>query len=464
MSDLRLTDAAITASLRGHLPEQAPPGLRQRVVATATPTPQRRALVWPLSRVTDADPAGRHRAILAAALLLVALVLAGVAVVGNLRRPSLPGGPGAFLAGPSLLQARGGQTATLLSDGRVLLVGGIGELDADLRLAEVWDPAGAAFSPAGSMAADHPGLTATLLADGRVLVIGGSGAELWDPVASTFRPAGSLIEPRSAHTATRLPDGGVLVIGGVSRTEQTSTLGSAELWDPVASTFRPAGSLIEPRSAHTATLLTDGRVLVVGNSDCGAARPEAWDPTTGRFAPLGSTRIDRTSHTVTLLPDGRVLVAGGFDSRANLSALDLIDPETGSVTSAGEMSQPRSMHTATLLADGRVLLVGGLGGSSDRPDAELWDPATMATTPVGFMTEPRYNHTATLLPDGRVLVIGGVSGRKELLSTDIWDPNGAAGETQDRASAAATLRPSPSEPPHATPVQRSVSTGSTCAP
>ncbi len=91
------------------------------------------------------------------------------------------------------------------------------------------------FSPAGSLAKTRGGETATLLPDGRVLILGGEGrwehpilAEIWDPVTETFGPAGALGEARSQHTATPLPDGRVLVVGGFT---ERGTRDSAELWE-----------------------------------------------------------------------------------------------------------------------------------------------------------------------------------------------------------------------------------------
>ena len=92
----------------------------------------------------------------------------------------------------------------------------------------------AAFGPAGSLATARRDHTATLLTDGRVLVVGGAGgtrlasAEVWDPATETFGPAGSLAEAREFHTATLLPDGRVLVTGGYGGT----ILASAEVWEP----------------------------------------------------------------------------------------------------------------------------------------------------------------------------------------------------------------------------------------
>jgi hypothetical protein len=90
----------------------------------------------------------------------------------------------------ALLEARGHHTATLLDDGRILVVGGGAGPDAPTRSAELWDPATRSFSAADSLADARGGHSATLLPDHRVLVIGGYGAggiplastEIWDPV------------------------------------------------------------------------------------------------------------------------------------------------------------------------------------------------------------------------------------------------------------------------------------------
>lgn len=79
-------------------------------------------------------------------------------------------------------------------------------------------------------------------------------------------------------------------------------------------TFSPTGSLAQPRAEHTATLLPDGRVLVVGGFDVwqdGTSTAEVWDPDTDAFSPTGSLAERRVLHAATLLPDGRVLVVGG---------------------------------------------------------------------------------------------------------------------------------------------------------
>lgn len=80
--------------------------------------------------------------------------------------------------------------------------------------------------------------------------------------------------------------------------------------------FTPAGSLTTDRQGHTATLLTNGKVLIAGGSATLAGLPvwasaELFDPAGTSFTPTGSMGTPRVGHTATLLPDGRVLIAGG---------------------------------------------------------------------------------------------------------------------------------------------------------
>ena len=229
---------------------------------------------------------------------------------------------------PSARQDRSPKSAwntppRLLLDGRVLVIGGRGGPGVSTS-AEVWDPATASFSPAGSFAEERAAHTATLLLDGRVLVVGGwdlndvfASAEVWDPATASFAPAGSFAEARRDHTATLLPDGRVLVVGGWGADD---VLASAEVWDPATATFAPTGSPPRGRFGHAATLLPDGRVLVVGGSGVDdilastGASAEVWDPATGTFGPAGSLAEGRFGFTATALPDGRVLVIGEASS------------------------------------------------------------------------------------------------------------------------------------------------------
>ena len=230
--------------------------------------------------------------------------------------------PGIFEAAPRY------GPRVVLPDGRILFVGGMGiEEVPSTAEAVIWDPQTASFTPTGSLGTLRGGHTATLLPDGRVLVVGGMGpsdsdtasAELWDLVSGTFEPAGSLVDgPRIYHTAALLDDGRVLVVGGLGA---DGPLVSAEVWDPETASFGLAGSLTTAREAmdasHTATLLPDGRVLVVGGHgsfDGGGplASAELWDPATMSFGPAGSLAQARWNHTATLMPDGRVLVVGGL--------------------------------------------------------------------------------------------------------------------------------------------------------
>src|SRR5262249_25578657 len=117
-----------------------------------------------------------------------------------------------------------------------------------------------------------------------------------------------------AHTATLLPNGKVLVAGGEWQDPDSGTksLSSADLYDPATGIWSGTGSLGTARAYHTATLLPNGKVLVVGGYDSYVFDPlasaELYDPATGAWSPTGSLAAARYSHTATLLANGKVLV------------------------------------------------------------------------------------------------------------------------------------------------------------
>ncbi len=337
-----------------------------------------------------------------------------------------------------MTEARSGQTATLLPDGRVLVAGGrIGSNPGlSANSAELYDPGSGTWSATGSMHDGRDSHTATLLQNGTVLVAGGmenqlATAELYDPSSGTWTAtAGSQLAAGGGHTATLLPNGKVLVVGGHGNPL------IAELYDPASGTWTATGRpMIRYHVEHTATLLPDGRVLVAGGPpngrDNGSPTAELYDPSTGSWTITGNMVRVRLGHTATLLPDGRVLVAGGSsegNSKSTASA-EVYDPGSGSWTATGDMVALRiGGWTATPLTDGMVLVVGGVrsGGNRMLASAELFDPSTGTWTAAPNMDTPLANQTATLLPDGRVLVAGGMSvidgTERPLASAELYDP------------------------------------------
>ena len=188
------------------------------------------------------------------------------------------------------------------------------------------------------------------------------------------------------------------------------------------------------RSYHTATLLNDGRVLVVGGSstDVGAgtvrASAEIFDPGTGRWTAAPRMLTHRYLHDAVLLQDGRVLVAGGWASTSlesrSLASAEVLDPAGRTWSSVGDMTAGRAQFRMAVLADGRVLAVGGLGtGHQPLASVNLFDPGSNAWSPTGALSHPSWWPTLVVLDDGRALVAGGASdksGAKPLASSELY--------------------------------------------
>ena len=177
--------------------------------------------------------------------------------------------------------------------------------------------------------------------------------------------------------------------------------------------------LVVPRTAHAATALTDGRILITGGRDSAGnivAVSEIFDPATDTSTASATLTTPRVDHTATLLPDGKVLVAGGADASGSLSSVEIFDPANtaaGFRTLAASMGAARAGHTATVLNDGKVLIAGG----DDAGTAEIFDPATETFSSVLMaMAAPRIGHTATLFSDDSVLLAGGNTDSMELFT------------------------------------------------
>lgn len=279
----------------------------------------------------------------------------------------------------------------------------------------------------GDLSVPRGSAAAALLPDGRVLITGGSAnmtdfwstAELYDPATARFVSTGSMRSPRSLHTATALRDGRVLIVGGRDRfTFPTQTIAIAEIYDPATGTFTEAATMIQPRFAHAATLLSNGQVLIAGGLDASFARvalAEIYDPATNRFTPAGSLNTPRGLPYIAALSDGRALVGGGVVVPSSGPAqypttTEIYTPDSG--FSAGPASLfPHGDSAAFALPDGRVLVVGGTGGVP-LPllnVVEAYDPAQGAFEFVASLNTSRSNVAGALLSTGSVVIGGGAA-------------------------------------------------------
>lgn len=253
---------------------------------------------------------------------------------------------GKWVATGSMTIPRLGHTLTVLSDGRVLATGG-------------------SSVDTGGSGQIRPDAT----------------AEVFNPATGTWKATGGAMNvARFEHTATLLDDGRVLVTGGqgLPVSGQSPALASTELYDPAVDAFLKSNDLTEPRFNHTATKLADRSVLVVGgtggpNNDLSLSTAEVFAPSSNSWSRVGPLTQGRTGHTATLMTDGRVLVAGGEQTsrgtHRSLATAELYTPDKREWRSAGTMKCPRSEESAVLLGDGSVLVVAGdFAAPGQQPD------------------------------------------------------------------------------------------------
>jgi len=230
---------------------------------------------------------------------------------------------GTFSPTGPLTEPRSEHQSVLLDSGKVLVIGGVGEGYTFLASAEIYDPTTGKFTRTGSMSAAREGHTATLLRNGNVLVAGGhkdrreamtvySSCEIYDPRTGAFSRTGDMTVVRHKHAAALLPDGNVLIAGGSDKRDWQGQYSSAEIYDFTKGNFKAVGKLNSARYKLTNAMvvLKDGTVVVAG----GSPQVELYEPEKRSFSRInGELEKALFFSSATLLSDGRVLIAGGYD-------------------------------------------------------------------------------------------------------------------------------------------------------
>ena len=368
---------------------------------------------------------------------LLTLILGSTLVLGVL---GCGGGEPDTTSAGSMSTPRWGHSATVLNNGKLLIVGGQERLSGRVGTAEIYDPTSNTWSAAANMI-DARGKShrAVLLSDGKVMVIGDSETgtvEIYDPASNTWSATDSLNKPRNYVSTVLLNDGRVLVAGGEDATKTGRLpLNTAEVWDPSTGQFSETGSMEQDATANPIVLIGDKALLI------SRYLGEIYDPTTGTWSSAGKPMRERAQGAVAVvMNDGKVMVSGGEFIRhgwvgANtvpLMSTETYDPATNTWIETSSMIEPRKNHASIVLQDGRVIV---LGPKDDKTVIDAYDPNSieeMKWPTIGVLAENRAeSYTASLLNDGRVIVVGGYlinddKKTRAIGTAEIFDPNAVA--------------------------------------
>ena len=280
------------------------------------------------------------------------------------------------------------------------------------------------WAAAGDISQARTGAASALLTDGRVLVAGGlhpgtvqdlATVDIYDPRTHTWSVGPSTGEPRRRPSAVTLRNGQVLGLGGEELADQRT----AELFDPVAGSWKRAANSIAPHAGGKAFVLDDGRVLFLASGDYSSQWPggEIYDPTTDSWSLTAEPHeVGGAGRPVVRLRDGRFLVVGStsvYDGTAYVDTqlAEIYDPaiDTWSVVAPPQYGHEGAV--AALLPDSRVLIAGGRPGigpdrllhATAHAKSELFDPATGTWSPTGDLNRPRASGSGHgILPGGEV--------------------------------------------------------------
>lgn len=225
-------------------------------------------------------------------------------------------------------------TLTLLPDGRVLAAGGFNF--AFDPTSETWDPNTNTWTMTSSQMQVGRWLhTATLLDNGDVVVAGGENYVFGGALNSTaiyrngtWQNGATLAVPRAGHRAAKLPDGRLMLMSGFTGLNVMGTP-TTEIYDPSIHTWSLGPTMAIGRfNGPTLVEMPDSTLLMIGGQSSAnpveyTATVERYNPSTNIWSMEPPMNMARTAHIATLLSTGEVLVSGGVASGGMLSSAEL---------------------------------------------------------------------------------------------------------------------------------------------
>ena len=373
------------------------------------------------------------------AFIVLILICVIASVVFNANKPKY----NVFVRTPNLNIARVRHTATLLNDGRVLIVGGDPEIDKNaLRTAEVYDPVQNKFILLTNRTnIDHSGSRAFLLKNGQVVILDYNGIELFDPKTNTFKLVSRMLIPRHDFGAVLLKDDRMLIYRGwirnyaKNRSQDSQDVYESEIYNPINNNtyYVNKSYCIEPRDKNLIeitinvlfecpVLLQDGKINFLGHYT-----NVIYDPANNNFSRQYIPAINKNYIGSAIMLNNQKILIIGKDLGNGL----IFDPQSQNVFSVPNEKKITKYidkynlsdlcYKTILLKNGNVLITnnylisGFMRFYTPVVKAELYNPKLNRILPSADMNEKRYQYTATLLKNGNVLFMGGYTHTAYLL-------------------------------------------------
>lgn len=340
--------------------------------------------------------------------------------------------------GPTMNAARYDAASALLQSGNLLIAGGGGN-GAFLDTLEIYRFRTNTFAPSASvptMSVLRANETATLLSNGKVLIAGGAvdnttwtdTTDLFDPGTRTITPGPTMNNQREGATASLLPNGLVIIAGG---RDSTTTLNTVDIYHPKKNTITAGPPMNVARYDCAAVILPNGNLMMFGGFGAVTqSQPldstEIYNPTVNKWAISPPRMLDaRAGERATLLADGTVLITGGTDATAVVNTTEIYHPATRTFTAGPLMSDARKFHTQVRLPNGQVLIAGGYadnGGVNVLDTTDIYHPLAHKITAGPLMNDARGLASGALFPNGKAIIAGGSNGTTLLDTADLYTP------------------------------------------
>lgn len=275
------------------------------------------------------------------------------------------------------------------------------------------------FIKVGKMSSPRSNHETILLDDGNVLILGGGNknAEIYNFKTKKFTIIGEMLSQTGHKNLTKLNNGKILITGGDRGYSQKAT----QIYNPETKEFESGPDMNYARAENTATLLKNGRVLIVGgddvyNIDKRNIPNEIYNPKTNKFELTSKLKISRFAHSAILLKDGNVLIVGGTNKGNFLSQVEIYDVNKNIFKLAGNLKTARVKSNLYLLNNGNVLITGGIKNKNRwissifERNIEIYNPITQMSKIVAKRDSLAYTPTEVRLKNGNILLTGSCSG------------------------------------------------------